>query len=70
MTPIENGGPTNTDVAVAIAKLETKVDAMQGAINELKVNLQTKTPVLPVTGGLVGLAAAVWTGYLQATGRA
>ena len=67
---------------VAIAKLETKVDNIERSVNELKSDLkmvtqvssqptsQSKAPVLSVTGGLVGLAAAVWTGYLQATGRA
>lgn len=59
------------EVVKAITRLETKMDAVEKTVEELRNDLKTsKTPVLPVTGGLVGLAAAVWTGYLQASGQA
>jgi len=62
---------TSEDVVKALTRLETKLEGVEGTLSELKNDLKTaKAPVLPVTGGLVGLAAAVWTGYLQATGKA
>lgn len=59
------------DIVKSLTRLETKLEGVEDTLTELKNDLKTpKTPVLPVTGGLVGLAAAVWTGYLQATGKA
>jgi hypothetical protein len=59
------------DIVKALTRVETKVEAIEHTLSELKSDLKTsKPPVLPVTGGVVGLAAAVWTGYLQATGHA
>ena len=59
------------DVVKALTRLETKVEHVEKVIGELTNDLKTsKTPVLPVTGGVAGLVAAVWTGYLQARGQA
>jgi hypothetical protein len=67
------------EIVKSLTRLETKVEGIEQTIGELKSDLKsvvsngamtTKTPVLPVTGGLVGLAAALWTGYLQASGKA
>lgn len=59
------------EIVRALTTLEVKLDGVERSIEELKVDMKTsKTPVLPVTGGVVGLAAAVWTGYLQASGKA
>jgi hypothetical protein len=59
------------EIVKALTRLETKVQHIEQTLGELKNDLKTpKSPVLPVTGGLVGLAAAFWTGYLQATGQA
>lgn len=62
---------TSEDVVKGLTRLETKLEGIEQTIVELKIDLKTaKSPVIPVTGGIVGLAAAVWTGYLQATGQA
>ena len=59
------------EIVKALTRLEVKVEAIEQTITELKIDLKTsRVPALPVTGGLVGLAAAVWTGYLTATGQA
>lgn len=61
----------NEEIIKALARLETKVETIEKTITEMKTDLrQSKIPMLPVTGGLVGIAAAVWTGYLQASGQA
>lgn len=62
---------TSEDIVKALTTLSVKLETIERDIGELKNDLKSpKLPVLPVTGGLVGLAAAVWTGYLQATGQA
>lgn len=62
---------TSEDIVKALTRLETKSEAIELSIAELKTDLRaTKPPVLPVTGGLAGVAAAVWTAYLQASGKA
>lgn len=62
---------TSEDIVKSLTRLETKLEAFEQSFSELKTDLKTpKTPVLPVTGGLAGLVAAVWTGYLQASGKA
>lgn len=59
------------EIVKALTRLETKMEAVEQTISELKSDLkQPKTPVLPVAGGLVGLLAAACTAYLQATGQA
>lgn len=59
------------DVVKALTRLETKLEHVERAIEQLQTDVKTsKAPVLPVTGGVAGLAAAVWTGYLQASGKA
>jgi hypothetical protein len=62
---------TDEDIVKALTQLGTKLEYVEKALGELKNELKApKSPLLPVTGGLVGLAAAVWTGYLQASGHA
>jgi hypothetical protein len=46
------------------------MESVTKSVDELKAVIQpTKAPVLPVTGGVVGLMAMAWTAYLQATGK-
>lgn len=60
----------NEDFIVALTRVATKVEGMERELKDLKEMLRPpKTPVLPVTGGLVGFLALVWTAYLQATGQ-
>lgn len=62
---------TSEDIVKALTRLDTKLEHVEQSITELKNDLKSsKTPVLPVTGGVAGLVAAVWTGYLQARGQA
>lgn len=69
-TPV-NTPDENTSLLVAVARLETKVEALQEAVKQLATGQQTGTgTAVPVTGGVVGLAAAVWTLYAQLTGKA
>lgn len=61
----------NEDIVKALTRIETKLEFIEQAVTEVRSESNaSKTPVLPVTGGLVGLLAAAWTGYLQATGHA
>lgn len=53
-----------------LTRLQVQMENVQKTIDELKSVIQpVKTPVLPVTGGIVGLLAMVWTAYLQASGQ-
>lgn len=62
---------TSEDIVKALTRLEAKLEHVEQGLGELKNDLKTnKTPVLPVTGGVAGLVAAIWTGYLQARGQA
>lgn len=62
---------SSEEIVKGLTRLETKLEAIELTIAELKSDLKTaKPPVLPVTGGVVGLVTAVWVGYLQATGQA
>jgi hypothetical protein len=59
------------EIVKALTRLETKMEFIELTVTELKSELKGgKLPVLPVTGGIVGLVAAIWTGYLQASGQA
>lgn len=59
------------EIVKALTRLETKVENIEHVISELKSDLKSsKSPVIPVTGGVVGVLAMVWTAYLQATGQA
>lgn len=62
---------TNEDIVKALTRIETKLEFIEQTLTKVSAESNTtKLPVLPVTGGLVGLIAAAWTGYLQATGHA
>lgn len=53
-----------------LTRLQVQMENVQKTIDELKAVIQpVKRPVLPVTGGVIGLLAMVWTAYLQATGQ-
>lgn len=59
------------DFVKALTRLETKMEAVEQTLSELKTELkQSKPPVLPVAGGLIGILAAACTAYLQTTGQA
>ena len=61
----------NEEIVKALTRLEVKVEAIEQTISELKNELKSsKQPTLPMTGGVAGLLADVWMGYLQATGKA
>lgn len=61
----------NEEIVKTLTRLETKVEAIEQTIIELKTDLRSgHTPVLPVTGGVVGILAAAWTAYAQASGKA
>jgi hypothetical protein len=46
------------------------MENVEKVVAELRSAIQpVKAPVLPVTGGVVGLLAMAWTAYLQATGK-
>lgn len=54
----------------ALTRLQVQMENLEKTVGELRLIFQpVKTPVLPVTGGVVGLMAMVWTAYLQATGK-
>lgn len=62
----------NDDMSVVktLTRIETEVKHIKEDVSELKAALRpTRTPVLPVTGGIVGVLAMVWTAYLQASGQ-
>jgi hypothetical protein len=62
---------TDEDIVKALTRIDTKLEYIEQSIVELRSgSTASKMAVLPVTGGLVGLIAAVCTGYLQATGHA
>jgi hypothetical protein len=61
---------TDESVGNAIVRIETDLKYIKRDVRELKETLKpVRSPVLPVTGGLVGVLAMVWTAYLQATGQ-
>lgn len=58
-------------VDVTLGRIEEQLKYIKRDIEDLKTASRTPTsPVLPVTGGIVGTVAAVWVAYLQATGQA
>lgn len=62
---------TDEDIVKALTRINTKLEYIEKSIDELKSSpSSSKSSVLPVTGGVVGLIAAACTGYLQATGHA
>jgi hypothetical protein len=59
------------EIVERLTRLETTLGHVEQALGELKGELKTnKQPVLPTAGGVAGLVAAAWTGYLQARGQA
>jgi hypothetical protein len=53
-----------------LTRLQVQMENVQKTIDELKMVIQpVKSPILPVTGGVVGLLAMVWTAYLQTSGQ-
>lgn len=62
---------TGEEIVEALTRLSVKLEGIEQSLSEVKSDLKTgKGPVLPVTGGVAGLVAAIWTGYLQASGKA
>lgn len=81
-TPAKAPSDDDPSLVVAVARLETKVEALQEAVRDFKVlftdlkGLLGQFPTsgnpgsaVPVTGGVAGLAAALWTLYAQVTGK-
>lgn len=61
----------STEIKIALARLETRLDAIEKAVsNTSPVVVQPTTPGLANAGGLVGVAAAVYVAFMQATGKA
>lgn len=53
-----------------LAELQSDMKYVKRDVKEIRDSLKpSRTPVLPVTGGIVGVLAMVWTAYLQATGQ-
>lgn len=71
-TPVSSD--SNTEVMVAIAVLQTEVANLTKAVSGMQtqpvvVQPGSTTTGLPLTGGVAGLLAALWTLYIQATGK-
>lgn len=55
----------------ALTRLQVQMENVEKTLGELKLVFQPVKAqgTLPITGGVVGLMAMVWTAYLQATGK-